>query len=301
VAFSLVALGPARAFAQACCAAPSLVIPSRLQRHESYGVGLQLRGRGVYGTFGADGAYARTSEGDVETAQELFAAARPFERAQFALLVRFVETRRRAAGLSDTGGGIGDVRAAAHVELTLAGERRWVPGIALLVGAAFPTGTAPDQADGVLSADATGTGAWEGSVGLEIDQRFESAFVSLAGVVGQRAPRDASGVSQSFAPRYTVIASGGVVLPNEVALGAFVTALHQGPSRDRTADAEIQGTALSLLTTGLGATVPVGDAWRVQGTLSVDLPHVPVWPLSELGRNQPTGAGIAVSMLRLWR
>jgi hypothetical protein len=294
LAFACLAFGPARALAQACCAAPSLVIPSRLQRHESYGVGLQLRGRGVFGAFGADGGYAASSDGDVEAAQELFGAARPFSRAQLALLVPFIETRRRAANLSETGGGLGDVRAAAHVELTRAGERPYVPGMALLVGASFPTGTAPDQATGLLAADATGTGAWEGSVGLEIDQRFERAFFSVAATVGQRAPREAAGVRQGFAPRFAAVASGGVVLENEVALGAFATALRQGPARDRTAGAEIPGSAVALVTAGLAATFPAGDAWRGQATASIDC------PVSGWGRNQHTGAGVAVSMLRLW-
>lgn len=294
LALACVALAPARASAQACCAAPSLVIPSRLQRHETYGAGLQLRGRGVYGAFAADGGYAGTAGGDFETAQELFAAARPFERAQFAVLLPFIETRRQAAGITEVGGGIGDVRAAAHVELTRAGEHAYVPGLALLAGVSLPTGTAPDQAEGVLSAGATGTGAWEGSVGLELDQRFESAFVTVAGVVGQRAPREADGVRQSFSPRFTAFASGGLVFQNDVALGVFVTALHQGPSRDRKG-VEILESALSLVTAGLAATLPAGDAWRAQGTLSIDC------PVSGLGRNQTTGAAVAVSMLRLWR
>lgn len=292
-ALACAVLAPARALAQACCAAPSLVIPSRLQRHESYGVGLQLRGRGVFGAFGADGAYAGASDGDVEAAQELFASARIFSRAQVALLVPFIETRRRAMGLSETGGGLGDMRFAGHFELTRAGERAYVPGLALLVGGSLPTGTAPDQAELLLASDATGTGAWEGSVGLEVDQRFESIFVTVAGAVAQRASRDVMGVHQSFAPRLLAIASGGVVLEHDAALGGFVSALHQGAARDG-AGVEIAGSAQSLVTAGLAATLPVWDEWRAQATASVDC------PISGWGRNQHTGAGFAVSMLRLW-
>jgi hypothetical protein len=291
----LVAAGltPARALAQACCAAPSLVIPSRLQRHESYGVGLQLRGRGVFGAFGSDGGYASASNGDVEAAQELFASARVFARAQVALLVPFIETRRRAMNLSETGGGLGDVRFAGHVELTRAGERAYVPGLALLLGGSFPTGTAPDQAELLLASDATGTGAWEGSVGLELDQRFERLFVTVAAAVAQRASRDVSGVHQSFAPRFLAVASGGVVLEHDAALGGFVSALTQGGARDGSG-AEIPGSAQSLVTAGVAATLPVWDGWRAQATASVDC------PISGWGRNQHAGAGFAVSMLRLW-
>jgi hypothetical protein len=284
---------PTRALAQACCAAPSLVIPSRLQRHESFGAGLQLRGRGTFGAFGADGAYASSSYGDVEAAQELFASARFLSRAQVALLVPFIETRRRAMGLSEVGGGLGDLRLAGHVELTRAGERAYVPGLALLLGATLPTGTPSDRATGDLQADTTGTGAFEGSAGLEVDQRFERAFVTVAAAVGQRAPREALGVRQSFSPRFTGLVSGGVVLDGDVALGAFATGLAQGPARDR-AGVESPDSALALVTAGLAATFPAGDAWRGQATASVDM------PVSGWGRNHPTGAGLAVSMLRLW-
>jgi hypothetical protein len=294
VAAALVAAAPSVARAQACCAAPSLVAPSRLARSESGAVGVQARGRGVFGSFASDGSFARTSSGDLEAAQDLFGSLRVFRHAQVALLVPFVETRRRAAGLSDVGGGLGDLRLAAHVELLRAGERRFVPGLALVMGGALPTGTAPEDATGLLAADATGTGSYEGSVGLEVDQRFERAFVVFGGGVGRRTGRAVGGVQQSFGPRFTALATGGLVLDNDLTLGAFVSALHQGAARDEATGAAMPGSALSLVTAGVGATLPVGEVWRGHAALSADC------PVSGLGRNQSAGAGLTVSVLRVW-
>jgi hypothetical protein len=289
----LVLAKPSAARAQACCAAPSLATPARLGRDERAGVGLLLRGRDAYGAFAADGAFATTATGDVETAQELFVAARPFARAQVAVAVPFVQTRRRAPGLSDWGGGLGDVRASAHVELLRAGERRFVPGVALLAGLALPTGTPPDAASGALAADATGTGSFEGSLGVELDQRFERIFATLAGTVGRRSARAIGAVRQSFGVRLAALASGGVTLANEASVGVFLAGSHQGAAHD--ADAlVIDGSALALVTAGLGATSPIGAGWRAQASASFDC------PVAGLGRNQPTSVGLGLSLLRVW-
>ncbi len=284
---------PAAAWAQACCAAPSLATPARLGRDEHYGVGLLLRGRNAFGAFAADGTFATTATGDVETAQELFVAARLFARAQVAVAAPFVQTRRRAPGLSDWGGGLGDVRASAHVELARAGERRFVPGVALLAGLSVPTGTPPDAAHGALAADATGTGSFEGSVGVELEQHFERIFTTLAGTVGQRSSRAVGDVRQSFGVRLAALATAGVTLANETAVGVFLVGSHQGAARDADG-AVIDGSALALVTTGLAATSPVADGWRAQASASFDCPG------AGLGRNQPTSVGLALSLLRVW-
>src|SRR4051812_8476645 len=92
---ALAVSAPNAASAQVCCAAPNLATPARLQRDETYGVGVHARGRGVFGAFGADGAFAGTSHGDVETEQDLFGAVQVATRVQFAFIVPFVQTRRQ--------------------------------------------------------------------------------------------------------------------------------------------------------------------------------------------------------------
>jgi hypothetical protein len=266
----------------------------RLQRHEALGLGVRTGGRGVFGAFAADGAFARTSDGDLETEQAPFFAVRFLERAQVAVVVPFVQTRRTVPGLSGWGGGLGDARVSAHVELTRAGARAYVPGIALLLGASIPTGTAPDEARDALAADATGTGAFEGSAGVEVEQRFERTFVTFAGSFAQRAPRVALGVREGFGPELSALVSGGAVFAGERVLGIFLSGSRAGPARETDTGAEIPGSARGVVTMGLGGQSPVADLWRIAGTASVD------GPLDGLGRNQSAGVGLSVSVVRVW-
>jgi hypothetical protein len=293
VAVVLCAAAP-RAWAQACCSAPSLTTPARLGWDERWAAGIETRARAVFGAFGADGSLATTSAGDVEAEQDVFAAARFLARAQVGVAVPFVQTRRTVPGLSQWGGGLGDVRASARVELTRAGARPYVPGLALLFGASAPTGRPADQATGVLAADATGTGSWEGTLGLEIEQQFERAFVTLAAAVAQRTSREALGVAEAFAPRLTVVASLGTVTDGGWAWGASLAGMRAGPSRDQSTGRSIAGSDLALVTAGLAAQAPLGDGWRGLARASVDC------PFDGLGRNEATGAGLSVSMLRFW-
>src|ERR1700690_4259095 len=84
-------LAPATARAQACCAAAGLVIPARLRLHEDYGVGLQVRGRILFGSFDPEGSYHATAAGDFDGEQDLFAAVRVLEHGQVAVLAPFLE------------------------------------------------------------------------------------------------------------------------------------------------------------------------------------------------------------------
>lgn len=293
IAVALLCAAAPRAWAQACCSAPSLTTPVRLGWDERWAAGIETRARAVFGAFGADGNLA-TSSGDVEAEQDVFAAARFLERAQAALAIPFLQTRRSVPGLSEWGGGLGDVRASARVELTRAGARPYVPGLALLLGGSAPTGRPADQAAGALAADATGTGTWEGTLGLELEQRFELAFVTLSAAVSQRTSREALGVAEAFAPRFTVVASAGTVTDGGWAWGASVAGMRAGASRDQGTGRSIDGSDLALVTAGLAVQAPLGQGWRGLARASVDC------PFDGLGRNQAAGAGLAVSMLRFW-
>jgi hypothetical protein len=295
LAATLAALAPAAARAQACCAAPSVAAPARLGRDEQFGLGLSARMRGVYGGFAPSGAFASTADGDVETTQELFGVVQAAGRAQVAVVLPFVETRRSAPGLVDWGGGVGDVRASGRVEILRGGVWRYVPGLSLLAGVTLPTGTPPEQAAGPLAAGATGTGTFAAAIGLELERRWERAFGTLAVSVAQRAPRAVGPIRQGFSPELSALASGGLVLSNDVALGAFVTGSREGASHDAMTGAAIAGSELALLTAGLGAVVPFEGGWRGQALLSADC------PIAGLGRNRTAGAGLGVSILRFWQ
>jgi hypothetical protein len=285
---------PRAAQAQACCAAPNLVTPARLQRNESFGAGVQARGRGVYGAYATDGSFAGTSSGDVETEQDLFAAVGLGGRVQVAVIVPFVETRRSAPGLTAWGGGLGDVRASARVELLRDGANGAWPGLALLVGGAFPTGTSPEEARETLAADATGTGTASASVGLELERRFERRFVTLATAVSARAPRTVGPVRQSFGLELLGLLSAGTIVGEDVAVGGFLAASRQGASRDAATGAMLPGSALALVTVGAGTAFPLSDGWRALGSLAVDC------PVSGMGMNRTTGAALGLSLLRAW-
>jgi hypothetical protein len=188
------------------------------------------------------------------------------------------------------------VAANLRYDITFAGDDpRW-PGVALLAGLSAPTGrTVEDSAD---PAGATGIGSFEGSAGVAVEQVFGRTFLSLTGivsqqtartvgpvlpltgVVSQQTARTVGPVTQSFGPRVTGLLAGGYAFANEVTLGAFFSAMRRSDQ--------------ALVTGGAAVAVPLGDLWRVQGTLSADL------PFAGWGRNQLTGAGLTASLLRVW-
>ena len=273
------ALAPRAARAQACCVGTGLVTPARLRVFEDYGAGVQTRVRSVLGSFNAGGAYvgSRAGDNELDLEQDLFGAAR-FGRFQVALKLPFVETGRRETGVSAFGGGVGDVSASGRYDVIFAGDRPWWPGVAILAGLSAPTGRTVEESPDPTSA--TGIGSFEGNLGLSVEQVMGRSFVSATAFLSQQASRTVGTVTQSFGPRVTAILAGGHVLASELTLGAFV----QGTRRSDQA----------LVTAGAAAALPVGDYWRVQGTLSGDV------PLSGWGRLQTTGAGLTVSLLRVW-
>jgi hypothetical protein len=273
-------LAPRAVWAQACCVGTGLVTPARLRMFEDYGAGVQTRVRTVMGSFKPGGSYVASPAGndELDLEQDFLAAARIGPHFQAALKVPFVETGRRDTGVSAFGGGLGDVAANLRYDITFAGDEPRVPGIAILAGLSAPTGRTIE--DSVDPADATGIGSFEANAGVAVEQVMGRTFVSLTGIVSQQAARNVGTVSQSFGPRITGVLAGGYAFANEVTLGAFFSVMRRSD----------QG----LVTTGAALAVPLGDYWRVQGTLSGDL------PFSGWGRNQQTGAGLTASLLRVW-
>ena len=126
---------------------------------------------GSYDTGGRfHGSPAGATEFDFE--EDLFGAVRVLRRGQVALLAPFVETQRqtRVDG-GHLGAGVGDINASFRYDFFLAGESRYVPGVALLGGVTLPTGRAPESATAPLAVDATGIGAWQANVALKLSSR----------------------------------------------------------------------------------------------------------------------------------
>src|ERR1044071_4170104 len=151
-------LAPALVHAQACCVGTGLVTPARLRIFEKYGVGVQTRVRSVMGSFNTGGSYVSSPSGDneVDLEQDVFAAARVGTNFQASLKLPFLETSRRDSGGSVFGGGLGDVAANLRYDFTFAGDRPWVPGIALLAGLSIPTGRPVEEASDPTGATGIG-------------------------------------------------------------------------------------------------------------------------------------------------
>ena len=294
---AVIAAPPRTAHAQACCVGTGLVTPARLRSFESQAVGMQMRARSVMGAFAGSGSYNASANGDRDLGfeEDLFAALRLGSHFQVGLLAPFLQTSRAEGGFSGFGGGLGDVAANARYDIVNAGERGLWPGVAIIAGLSFPTGRPLDamNADDPLSASGTGTGSFEGNAGAAIEEIVGTSFVSLAGWVSKRSARSVMGVEQTFAPRVSALLTGGHTFGHDVTLGAFVSALRQGDTRDAMTG-PIANTGVSLVTAGAALALPFWQWWRLQTTLFSDLP-IPGW-----GRNQTAGFGGTVAVIRFW-
>jgi hypothetical protein len=285
--------------AQACCAGGALVSPARLALHEDYAVGLQVKARDDLGAFDENGHYAgfqQEQEQDFE--QDLAASFRLTRRAQAGVVLPIVETHRVVSGLSEWGGGIGDVALNARYDFLTAAEAVYLPGFGLLASAVFPTGTPSDQAKKPLATDATGTGTYNVTIGADVEKVLGHAFGSLNAWMTYRFDRTvltpgAASITESFALQWTFLAVAGYVFDSEAALGLYLNLLEEGDGTvNGTRDA---GTSLRLTTGGLVGVLPIHDVWRIQGSLFSDV------LISSFGRNEPAaGIGLTVTLIRVW-
>jgi hypothetical protein len=268
------------------------VTPARLEPHEAALVGAELRAGGELGSYETSGRYFGNSPGATEFdfEEDLFGAVRFLRRGQFALLVPFVETQRqnqRDGGR--LGGGVGDINASVRYDFLLAGESRYVPGVALLGGVTLPTGKPPESATPPLAVDATGIGAWQANVALALEQIYGPWLVNATGIVAKRTAR----FGQTLGTQVTLLAAGAYTFDNDAALALSASYAFEG---DATAS---DGTAVPdsskrLTTLSLSLLWPLGDWWRLFGGLYVEP------PISGFGSNQPSVSGLTVTVIRSW-
>jgi hypothetical protein len=287
------AVFPGRAWGQACCAGAGAVTPGRLAIHEDALVGLQLKGANAFGSFSSDATYhgspARTTEWELE--QDLFGALRILPRGQLALLVPTVQTYRRTPDQSSFGGGIGDINLSGRYDFVLAGEARYIPGIAVLAGVTFPTGESIESAEDSLGTDSTGVGTYQANLGLALEQTEGPWLFGITGLVAKRASRTVGPVTTSLAAQWTLLAATAYTFPNDAAVAMILSYTTEGNpeingvTRDATRRMPLFGAA------GL---YPLSDTWRVQGGLYLTP------PISQLGRNTPAIMEMVLSLLRSW-
>lgn len=288
----------APAAAQACCGGGSLVSPTRLAPNEDVAVGLQARVRDVLGSFGSSGRYVSAStEQDLE--QDLAASLRLTGRGQVGLVVPYLETRRLESGVGQWGSGLGDVALSARYDFVYASEApRW-PGIGLLGGVLIPTGKATGDGTNPSSTDATGTGTFNATIGLDLAKAHGPFYAALDAWVTYcfdltvTPPGGAAmTMTTSFPLQWTFLGLGGYVFDGGAALALYLDVLERG---DASLDGVRQpGTVLRLTTAGVSGVLPFAEVWRLQGTVFGDV------PISSFGRNEQGGIGLTAALLRLW-
>jgi hypothetical protein len=285
-----------RASAQACCAGSGAVTPGRLAVHEDALVGLSARGAQVFGSFDSSGHYSTpppgSSEQDFE--QDVIGALRlpVVDRAQLALLVPLVETRRTARGTSEFGGGLGDVNVSARYDFLYAGQERYIPGIGVLAGLTLPTGRAIEDATQPLATDATGVGAFQGNAGLALEQLWGAWLVTAYGIVAKRASRTVQGIRSTLGTQWTALVAVAYSLPHDYAIA--LSASYTGEGNAEVNGTELAGTSRRVPLLGVSGVVPISDHFRFQGGLSGNP------PIPNLGKNSPAQLALTVTAVYAW-
>jgi hypothetical protein len=295
ISFGALLLASRVAHAQACCAGSSAVTPARLALHEDGLVGIDARATSAYGSFDPTGTFVEmpsgASEQDLE--EDLFAAIRFAGRAQAALLVPIVETRRTASGDHELGGGVGDVNASVRYDFVYATEARYLPGIALLAGVTFPTGTAPENATTPLATGATGIGTYQGNIGVSFEKAVGPWLFGASGLVAKRASRTYDGVTSSLASQWTALAVAAYTLRSESAIALSASFTEEGNAQ---IDGMTQpGTFRRLVALTVSGVMPLSDRLKLQGAFTVDP------PIASFGVNQPSaGVGATATVIYAW-
>lgn len=291
-----------RAWAQACCAGSGAVTPGRLAVHEDALVAVQLRAAHAFGSFDSNGHYATPAAGSSEQdfEQDLIGAWRVpvLDRMQLAAQLPFVETRRTTRGNAEVGGGIGDANVSARYDFLYAGRDRYVPGIAALAGLTVPTGRAPEDATNASLTDATGIGAFQGNVGLALEQLWDGWLVSAYGIVAKRAARTVKGKNggpdtrSALGTQWTALVAVAYSLPKDFALA--VSASYTGEGNADVDGVEVSNSARRVPIVGISGVAPVSDHLRFQGGFTTNP------PIPSLGKNQPATVGLSVTALYVW-
>ncbi|MFS8068715.1 MAG: transporter [Byssovorax sp.] len=285
---------PGRAEAQSCCAGASALTPARLALHEDALVGLQLKASNLYGSFDGERRFFGASEGATELnfEQDLAGSIRVFKRGQLSAILPMVETYRSVPGLSEVGGDLGDLQLGARWDFTVSGSSVTIPGIALAVGATLPTGRAPEASSKPLATDATGIGAFQGSLALALEQTYGPWLVNVTGVAAWRAPRTVGDIHAQQGVQIVASAAGGYSFPSGPVLALT---LAYTAELDATINGEtLPGSGRAATRIGLAGGLPFNDLWRMQGSVTTDL------PIRYFGFNQPASVGLTLMILRSW-
>jgi hypothetical protein len=263
--------------------------------HELALIGLQAHFTSNTGSFNALGNYVAKpdSASELDFEQDIVGAIQITSHAQAAFLLPWLETMRKESGISELGGGIGDINLGGRYDFTFARDSAYLPGIAALAGITLPTGRAPDQAKNQLTTDATGIGAVQASLGIALEHLVDNhLLLNLTGVLSQRFPRTANGVSETLGLQFAGSFAAGYVLDS----GASVALIaHLEQERHAIIDGTVApGTARRSTSLSLSGSLPLGSQWRAQAAL------VSFLPVAGLGMNQTAGLGMTLTVIMAW-
>jgi hypothetical protein len=202
LAVAALAAAPRAARAAACCVSATSFGVGRLLAWEDAAAGLQLGHARSLGQWDPDGALRwnpPTYAEGLSTAQA-WGIVRVHDRVQLQAWVPVVVNDRRSDRASQVAWGVGDVGAAARLEVLKIGEYEGLPSLAFTLGALAPTGRRVEETKPPLFAGATGRGAWGGSLAAEVEYAFLPWFVRLDGGVTGFLPfrRTDTGATQRY-------------------------------------------------------------------------------------------------------
>jgi hypothetical protein len=293
VALALLAtFAPAAAWAQACCAGASAIGAARLVPHEDAVAGVGARVVALHASMDQSGRYVPAPSGAIELdfEQDIAATMRVLRHGQLTVIAPLIETYRSVPGLSEWGGGLGDIRLGARYDFIEPGASPTWPGVALSFGLTVPTGRAPEAASTPLATGATGTGALQASAQIQLERSFGDLFVYAAGSADWRSPRVVSGLHEQRGPSFSAFLAAGDSFKS--GLVAAVTLSYTAEVEGRLQGARVPDSGYELTRIGLAGGHSFTDDWRMQASLFADV------PISLLTRNQPLGAGLTLMLLR---
>ncbi|MGZ3417959.1 MAG: hypothetical protein ACXWUG_16185 [Polyangiales bacterium] len=255
-------------------------------------VALQAKAARSYGAHDVSGHYAKDPAGssELDLEQDLLGTVRLASRLELGGIVPLVETIRRASGTSDSGVGIGDVGLVARYDLLRTHEKYLWPGVTLIAGVTFPTGKPADKSVHVLAADSTGTGAFQGTAGVLLEEDFGTWFLVGAAYVSQRTPRTVAGVKSQLGTQGTFSFAVGRSFLDDSSAALFIARTIEGDTKfgDETAEGR------SLTSVGFTVLHPFTDVWRGQLAISANP------PFDGWGKNQFALGTFAVMIARAW-
>ena len=288
VAAALVLAAPAAAQAAACCLSSSAFGAGRLAAWEDAAAGLQLGLSSHGGRFGTDGSFSTNRDyAEREARATAFAIVRVLRDFEAGVRVPWVYGEREAAGLDESGNGLGDVALSLRWDALQPGA---LPGLAVVAGASLATGRSTGESRQLLGADVTGRADTVFSLGLSLEKAWQPWFLRLDAAALLPLARDENGRTIRTGPGVEILFGGGVQLAEGVVVSI-------APRVRWESAVVVDGLALpdsSSLEIGIGPAF----AWDFSEHWTLQLGADTGLPVDGAGRNRPLLSAASVGLRR---